>query len=179
MLNDLHTDPTQLTGLLAFALSAFACWHAAKLRGSTWRALAVAQLACFAEVLVGLRLRVHDLADFLLQGNGWYGARQSAQIPLLVISVLLSIAWAVVVVIRWRRNVDVCIAVLATSAVVALFVIELISLHGVDAIMYVTIGPVLLIGVAWAAGALVVAASALHAAKAGSSPARQRQPTPR
>jgi hypothetical protein len=165
-MTDLHTNPTQLTGLLAFALATLACAAAAR-RGpgaARWRRLAWLQAACWAEVLFGVRHRAHDMVDALLQARGWYAARGPLQVVLLV--AVLVLAAATLAALARLRHLDARLwtAACATAMALWLFVTEAVSLHGVDAVMYLTLGPVLLIGCAWAACAAVVVGAAMRAA---------------
>jgi hypothetical protein len=164
MLNLLGTNPTQVLGLLAFAISAFSCWRTGKTQGSPWNGIAIAQCGCFAEVLIGLRLRLHDIVDWLLQAEGWYAARQALQLPLLATAMVLALGGFLLMTMRWlRRDPIVWAAMLATSAVLGLFVVESISLHRVDALMYAPVGPLLGIAIPWTLGAAIVTAAAWRA----------------
>jgi hypothetical protein len=178
-MTDLDTNPTQLTGLLAFALATAACVIAARRGGAQrarWWRMAALQALCFLEVLLGFRHRAHDLVDALLQARGWYAARGPLQVALLAAALCLA-ALTFVALIRLRRvDTSVWTAAAATAAALWLFAIEMVSLHAVDAVMYIRLGPLLLIGACWAACAAVVAWAALRspALSRGSAPARRR-----
>jgi hypothetical protein len=177
MIEALHTNPTQLIGLLAFACAAIACARTALARRERpWWWLCAACSGFVLEVAVGLRHRTHDLVDALLQAEGSYASRGPVQIGLLAVALVLSagtLAW----LIRARgADANVKAATVGCAAALWLFLIEAISLHGVDAVMYAHIGPVMLIGWAWAATALLVLWAALRAAtiRRESAPARRR-----
>lgn len=176
MIEALPTNPTQLTGLLVFAGAAMACARAALARGERrWWLLAAAASACVLEVAVGLRHRAHDLVDALLQAAGLYDARSQAQVALLVIAAVL-IVGTLAACLRWRRaDLPSRVAATACLASLWLFAIEAISLHALDALMYVPIGPILLIGWVWTALALVIAAAAVRA----TTVKRESVPAPR
>ena len=160
----MQTNPTQLTGLMAFTLAALACAPAAWRRRGPWRGLLLAQLACTAEIAIGLRLRLHDAVDLLLRGHGWYASRDALQEPLLG-GLLLIVAIGVAALWRSaRRDADLARAWLGTGLASMLFVTEAISLHRIDGLMYARVGSVMLIGLGWSAAAALVAGSALHAA---------------
>ena len=177
-MTDLDTNPTQLTGLLAFALATVACIAAARNgRAAThWRRIAIFQAACFVEVLFGLRHRAHDVVDTLLQAKGWYAERGPVQAALLVAVLALAAATFWVLARLRRLDAGVWVASAATAAALWLFVIESVSLHGVDAVMYLHLGPVLLIAACWAATAAAVIWAAAGAAgfRRESAPARRR-----
>lgn len=172
-MTDLDTNPTQLTGLLAFALATAACVIAARrgVHAARWWRMAALQALCFLEVLFGFRHRAHDVVDALLQARGWYAARGPLQVGLLVVALGLA-ALTFVALIRLRRvDTSVWIAAAATAAALWLFAIEMVSLHQVDAVMYIQLGPLLLIGACWAVCAAVVVWASL---RRGSAPARRR-----
>jgi hypothetical protein len=165
MIAALDTNPTQLTGLVAFALAAIGCAHAARRRPWPWRGLMAAQLACFGEIVIGLRLRVHDVVDAVLQAQGLYASRVALQFGLVAVALALAIA-CILAALRWRgADADAARALAATAGAVSLFVVESISLHGIDAIMYASVGPVLMIALLWATAAMIVTASALRSAR--------------
>ena len=171
---NLVANPTQWLGLAVYALGTAACAIAARRRPSPWRGLAWAQAGAFAEVLVGLRLRVHDWADSLLQSEGWYATRQSLQWPLLIGVGLVAVAWSVVVILRWwRRDRLAGFAILATSAAFGLFALEVVSLHQLDALLYATSGPFMWVASGWAASAGATALAALLARFAADAPRRR------
>ena len=156
-------NATQLAGVTVFGLAALACLRAAARRGP-WIWLALLHLVFAAEVIVGLRHRLHDAADALLQGRGWYGARAGLQEGLIACVLAAGLIGCVLIVRTWRRDAPVAGAWLGSGCTAALFLIEGISLHRTDVLMYTPLGPVLAIGWAWGVTALVVAASASRAA---------------
>lgn len=176
MIDPLPINPTQLTGLLVFGCAALACAFAGQVCGERrWWRLAAVSSACMLEVALGLRHRAHDLVDAVLQAGGWYASRSHTQVLLLAIVALLAagtLAWLLSL-----RGMAAAIRVGAAASIAALwlFTIEAISLHAVDALMYAHIGPVLAIGWAWAALALIITAAALVAAKIS----RESVPAPR
>jgi len=177
-MTELHTNPTQLTGLFAFGLAVLACVFALRRGAGTrpWRRVTAWQAVCLVEVLVGFRHQAHDVVDALLQANGWYADRGPLQVALLV--VVLVLAALTFVALRRLRGADaeLRVAAIATAAALWLFVAEAVSLHAIDAVMYIHVGPVLLIGWCWAACAAVVVGAAMRAAtlKRGNVPAPRR-----
>ena len=176
MIDALPIDPTQLTGLLVFGCAALACAFAGRVCSERrWWQLAGVSSVCMLEVAFGLRHRAHDLADALLQAGGWYDARSPAQVLLLAIVALLAAGTLGWLLSLRGTTAEIRVGAAASMAALWLFGIEAISLHAVDALMYTHIGPVLAIGWAWAALALVIAAAALVAAKVS----RESVPAPR
>ena len=174
MMEALGTNPTQLTGLLVFALAAIACARTAWIqRTRLWWTLTAACSCLVLEVAIGLRHRAHDLVDALLLADGLYASRGPVQLVLVGAALVLSVgtlAWLT----RLRfADVNAKVATVGCAVALWLFLIETISLHGVDAVMYAHIGPVFVIGWAWAATALLVTGAALRV-KRGNAPARRR-----
>lgn len=159
------TNPTQVTGLVAFAVAAVACMRAAHWRARPWWGLMAAQWGCFAEILFTMRFRIHDAVDATLQARHLYAQRTLWQIALLMLAVALAAAclWAAW---RWRRrDPEAAWAFVGTIVAVTLFVTESVSLHAVDTVMYTPMGPIVAIAAGWAAAAAIVTVSALRAAR--------------
>ena len=154
-------NPTQLVGLLAFGGAAIACARAARVRRPRlWVGLAALLAGLALEVMLGLRHAVHDLVDSTLQLEGRYDARGPLQWALIATALSLAALslWGVARLQRHDRHAMLACA--ASAALLWLFVIETISLHSVDAIVYAPAGPVKLIAWLWAAAAAVVAVAA-------------------
>ena len=143
-------NATQLAGLLAFGVAALACVRAAKaLQQRLWWKLAGASAGFALEAVLGLRHRLRAAIDIWLQGEGWYDSRTPVQVGLLVLCALL-LAWALWGLAGLRHaGVHARVAATACAVALCLFVIEAISLHGVDSLMYANIGPVRVVGCAW------------------------------
>lgn len=154
-------NPTQWLGQASFAVAAVACASAARWQPRPWRGLAVAQALCFIELMVELRLRSHDGVDSWLRGRGWYATRGSLQLLLLAVVAVVVLVVTAALVVRWRRRDPAgALAIAATAAVVAAFLVETVSLHRVDAAMYAQFGRVMAVGWFWCAGACVATAAA-------------------
>jgi hypothetical protein len=176
MIDALPINPTQLTGLLVFGIAAIACARAGHVcKERRWWRLAGVSSVCMLEVALGLRHRAHDLVDAALQAGGWYDSRSQAQVLLLAAVALLAAVTLVWLLSLRGTATEIRVGAAASIAALWLFGIEAISLHAVDALMYTLIGPVLAIGWAWAALALVITAAALVAAKVS----RENVPAPR
>jgi hypothetical protein len=162
-------NATQLAGLLAFGAASLACARAARARQQRlWWKLAAISTGFALEAVLGLRHRLRGAVDIWLQGEGLYDSRTPAQIGLLVLCALL-LAWAVWGLAGLRRaGPHARVAATACAVTLCLFVIEAISLHGVDALMYANIGPVRAVGWIWVVLAGTTAWAAWHApAQAG------------
>jgi len=175
----LTINPTQWLGLCAFALAAAACVRAATRCGRPWTGLAWWQAACAAEVVIDLRQRVHGGMDAWLAAHGAYATRLPLQVGLLSLALagMAGGVWWAAAGMR-RDGPAASLARTASLAAVMLFVVESISLHAIDALMFAPLGPVLAIGWMWAAAAALVIAAALTAspARRPSSPPSGRAP---
>jgi hypothetical protein len=166
MINRLGTNPTQFLGMIAFAAAAAACLVAAYRPTArdrrAWMFLALINGVFLIEVFFGFRHRIHDMANSILTAQGTYGDRASLQRILILVVALLAFALACCVV--WPRftNVGSKLAASTGIAILALFAIETVSLHSLDAVLYRPIGPALLVGWIWIiACTLTVSASFL------------------
>jgi hypothetical protein len=139
-------NPTQLTGLIMTALVVICCLAARK--GSPWRWLAALHALFFAEILFGWRHRLHNIVNLQLMQEGIYSQRAILQIALLALASIIALALLIGI---WRaKRLAARIGLLASSGMALLFLVEAISLHSVDAILYRRIGPAMLIAFLWA-----------------------------
>jgi hypothetical protein len=151
-----QTNPTQLAGLLAFAASTSACvWAARDKRSRGWAALAAVHAVLWFDVLLNTRHRVHDLVNAVLEALGLYESRVWLQAALLL-------ALATAALLAWRARRRARAAVGATLVLIALLLVEAISWHESDRVLYMHLGPLLLVAYAWLACAAVVVWSALR-----------------
>jgi hypothetical protein len=153
-----ETNPTQVAGLLAFAASTLACLWAVRRRGAArraWLALAAVHALLWLDILFNTRHRLHDGVNRALHAIGWYEQRLWLQAALLV--ALLAVA-----VMAWRARRRAGAALAATAVLLALVLVEAVSWHESDRVLYATLGPLLLIAYAWIACAAVVVFTALR-----------------
>jgi hypothetical protein len=160
MLDRLGTNPTQFVGTMAFAGATVACLIAARhpgvRDGRAWMVLALINCLFLMEIFFGFRHRIHNLANSILMAEGKYGDRGSLQEILILSLAAIACVLATLVLFRFRfATGDVRMAASISVAVLALFAIEAISLHALDAVFYRPIGSVLLIGWIWAGACAV------------------------
>ncbi len=150
------TNATQVAGLLAYAAAALACgWAWRRTRRGTWAALAAVHALLWLDILLDTRHRLHDGVSAVLSALGLYGSR-------VVLQAALLLGVAVLALLAWRRRRRVGAAVAATLLLLALVLIEAISWHESDRVLYTHFGPLLLVAYAWIAGAVVVVWAALR-----------------
>jgi hypothetical protein len=153
---------TQLVGATAFLVAALACLRTGLRCGhGLWYAIAALLLALALEVVCGVRYRAHDLANSLLALEETYGARQSIQ-HLLLITVLVVTAAVLLIVLKLRSiAVAARLAIIVAVALVGLFMVETVSLHDIDAVLYASKGLIARIAWIWVAGACLIATCAV------------------
>jgi hypothetical protein len=165
MLERFNTNPTQLTGLLAFAAATIACLIAAQRSGSRdvpiWRLLAVVNCLLLIEIFSGFRFLIHDFADAVLIASGRYAQRKGTQEGIIVVLAIIALIFMALFLFgRHAASRAVRAAASITIALLTLFAIETVSLHALDAVFYQPIGPVLMIGWLWATAAVGICLAA-------------------
>ncbi len=158
----LFDNPTQAFGIVFFSFAALGCAFA--MRIAFWRWLAVLYLLFAVEIGLGGRHLFHLKVNDVMQSVGIYADR--AIVQWILIAVLISVL--LLFLSRYRASLGMIsygalwrsIAGVATGLLLLLFVIELISVHEIDAFIYQTLFGVMLIGWMWAALAIVVASAA-------------------
>jgi len=165
MLDRFGTNPTQLLGILSFSFSTLACLFAA-LRSPDariWKVLAFVNALFLVEIIAGFRFRVLNWVRTLLQDRGEYQQLHGKYQAVAILALAGAIAMFLVLRLlpRIARPATRACASL-TIVLLALFGIETISLHEVDAIFYLRIGPVLLVGWLWAVASAGIGLAALN-----------------
>jgi hypothetical protein len=167
-----NTYPSDLVGLLAFSAALIACLIAAQrseTRGArTWNVLALINFLFDIEIYFGSRYRITELAKTLLKTEDLYAELHGSVQEVIIIAVA-AIAFIIVTLFLFWRPIAGSAARVATSitiAVLALFVIETISLHELDAIFYRPIGPLLMLGWVWGIAATGICLAALKQSRA-------------
>ena len=165
-------DANAVAGLSAFAAAAAACLRVSLRRGRSaalWETLAALHAAWALEIVLNLRYRFRAAILPLLQDRGLYGSRTAWQGAAIVVALLIGAALAAWAWRRHRGDGAALGAIAGTALALMLLVVETISLHRVDAVMYAEVGPLVLLAWAWIGAAAIVIASALR-----SSPDRSR-----
>jgi H+/Cl- antiporter ClcA len=166
MLDRFGTNPTQLLGILSFSLTTLACSLAA-LRSPDariWKVLTFVNALFIVEIIVGFRFRILDWARALLQDRGEYRQLHGKDQGMAIVALVAAAAIAMLLFLLLRRVARPAARVGASLTIVllALFAIETISLHEIDAIFYLRIGPVLLVGWLWGVASAGICLAALN-----------------
>lgn len=161
----MQINSTELAGLLAFVPAAFASalatGRAAMRERRGWTALACIYALLTVEILASTRHHVDRLIVGWLRAAHVYPERRPAQAAVIILLVVLGML-AARYVMRGASG-RLRLATGATIAVVVLFIVESVSLHAVDAVLYRAAGPVMLIGWLWLLCGWTAAAAATGA----------------
>ena len=154
-------NPTQLTGTIAFLVAALMCAS----RGRGWWFPTVTFALGVIELQLNARFRIHDAVEGAIIGAAApFADKHHVQYVLIAIAAVIGIATV-------RRAGRMTMSDAAASALIGLTVIETISLHAIDHVLYTRIGPVMLIGWFWAA---LSAVAAVGARRSGARTGRRR-----
>lgn len=158
----------QAAGVVAFTGVFFTC--ALAIRVSFWRWIAVIYLLFASEIVLGMRHILRSPIVDLMQAGGIYQERGTIQLALLA-SLLFVTAFGVGRYWRGRKrekaplNIRYCLALVATSLLFLLFLIELVSLHSMDALLYRSFGYLMAIAWLWIGLSTMVVIAALPDAR--------------
>ncbi len=165
-------DATQLAGVLAFAAAAACCaWRGVRAASHgdrvVWRSMAVVHAILAIEVIVGVRYEARLAVDAWLEARRLYSGREALQWALVVAAVAALAAGTAMLLRVSRTAAALRLALLGSAAAVAVFCVESVSMHRVDAVLYAAAGPIRSIGWLWVCAAVLVCVAAW---RAGSSP---------
>ena len=150
-------NATQWAGTVAFGGAALICFW---VRRQPWWAIGTVNFGLAFECVIGVRHHIHNVAIGLM--GPLYADRVGVQIALIVMT--LGILLSAARLLQYHAHLFASRPVTAaTGLALALFSIETISLHAVDAILYRPVAGLLVIGWIWITLGLVVATEALRA----------------
>jgi hypothetical protein len=150
----MQINPTQFLGLISFGLAAllnFTAWRWATLPRRLWGALGVTYTLMVVELWASSRFQWSFYLLKLLPPLMRYEDRRGPQTAAVygVFAVALLGAVGVAVAVRYLSYTKV-MSLAAVLCAIILFVLEAISLHAMDQVLYRQVGTVLLIGWLWA-----------------------------
>lgn len=149
-------DPTQVAGITAFSGAALTCFC---VRRRAWFVVGAINAALALECVLNMRHRKHDLVLEIM--GPYYDQRAVLQIGLIILALAIAAGFTTLLLRRKGWGVPP-IVIAATGFALALFSVETISLHDVDAFFYQTIAGLLLIGWIWVVLGLTIAIQALR-----------------
>jgi hypothetical protein len=165
MLDRFGTNPTQLLGILSFSLTTVACLHAARRApdARVWKVLTFVNALFLIEVIVGFRFRVLDWARTLLRERSEYQQLHGKDQAVAIIALAAAAVTMLLFLLLFRIATPATrVGTSLTIVLLALFAIETVSLHEIDAVFYLRMGPVLLVGWIWAAVSAGICLAALN-----------------
>lgn len=147
-------NATQLVGIIAFGGAALLCFRV------RWGLIGTINALLTLECVFGLRHRIHDVAVQMM--GPLYAERTGVQITIISIALAL-LGGSAMLLLRRRHQLASPAVTAATLLAIALFSIEIVSLHAVDAVLYRHVGGVMVIGWLWLSLGLVTATCVLYA----------------
>ena len=153
---------TQMIGFVSFLSAALssAWWGGVQNRSDSkraWCTCAGLLLLMALEIWLGARHELHHQISTWLQAQGSYDQRWGVQVYLIAVLISLLLLALLYFINRARGAPLEKAACVGVLALLTLFMIETVSLHGVDALLYRPVGAILVIGYLWAFGAASVA----------------------
>jgi hypothetical protein len=149
---------TRVVGLAAYASAVAACawrWWRERQRyrkgGGVFGVLAAVQLSLLLDIAFNLRWKLHEFFMQEAMNHGVYGLRRSPQLLALWMLIGAAALCCALILSRFRRRPGVAIAVAGTLLSLALRCAEVLSYHGLDAILYAQAGKVMLVSILWMA----------------------------
>lgn len=158
-------DLVRNTHALGICALLFAALATAIRRERAWWGPTILLAGMAAVIATDASWIVHDRVRAMLIADNIYGSHYAIQIAITGAAALL-LAAGVATVIRARRGPQRW-TWLGTVALLALFAVQAISVHGVDAVLGRALGPVMVIGWLWAIGAAIVVLAAIMPRREG------------
>ena len=161
----MQINSTEAAGFIAFVPAAIAAFIAAiadrrpTVRNG-WALIGAIYVMLSAEILASTRHRLGIALREWLRATHLFPERRPVQaaLILLIVAIVLLAAFALVGRAPARA---LAVATGATVAALGIFIVETVSLHAVDGVVYAPLGPILLIGWLWLVCGSVTIAAAL------------------
>jgi hypothetical protein len=169
----LSIDATQFTGIACFsAVAVLAAW-ASTIVGSRklWLSLTVFYATLVLEVTFSNRHGLTNLMRVFLKQRDFFSVKVSVQMGLLfgLVLTLVCVVLALFVALR-RYGIPERVACIVSVVLSCIFIVEVISLHATDAILYRSIYGVLAIGYLWGVCASLTGLAAIARVRQRSLP---------
>lgn len=152
---------TRVVGLAAYACAVAGCawrwrdgrrWEGQRRAGSAgaFGVLAVVQMVLLLDIAFNLRWKLHEFFMQEAMSHGLYAMRRPPQRFALWILAGVATLGCALIVSRFYHRRGVALAVTGTLLSVTLRCAEVLSYHGLDAVLYHTVGRVMLVSAFWA-----------------------------
>lgn len=161
-------NSTQLLGIFGFGIAGLLSLG---VRRTPWIAIGLISLFFCLECVMSWRHQFH-VAMKVAMGS-YYAERLPLQIALIAGGAILAIIIATIL-LRTIRDRPTRVAMTGTLMATALFALETISLHEIDAILYSRIGPVLLIAWIWVGLSGAIGSAAIVSIRRGRMDQKKR-----
>ena len=165
--------PVKTSGLAAYLIASVVC-AATAVRASQKRlrrfaaALCIIDLGLLLDIAFNWRWKLYDSLKEDAMSHHWYYERSGPQIAaLLFLSIVLLVA-AVFLSHKFASVRGAPLAVCGSILSIACWLTEIVSLHATDAVLYRSVGPLMVISFVWLLACLMTAVGVLMAA--GGSP---------
>ena len=146
---------TRVMGVSAYTVALVACiwrwWRSgqSQRRDEVFGVLAAVQLALLLDMIFNLRWKLHEFFMDEAMAHGVYGLRRQPQLLALVLLVGAAAMGCGWMVLRLRHRPGAAIAVVGTLLSVGLRCAEVLSYHDLDAVLYFTIGKMMMVSILW------------------------------
>jgi hypothetical protein len=146
---------TRVMGVCAYTAALAACiwrwWRSGQSRrgDAVFGVLAVVQLALLLDMIFNLRWKLHEFFMDEAMAHGVYGLRRQPQLVAMVLLTGATVICCGWLVSRLQRRPGAAIAVVGTLLSVGLRCAEVLSYHNLDAVLYFTIGKMMMVSILW------------------------------
>lgn len=146
---------TRIAGVIAYAAGLAFCtgrWRQLRRDGQGRRlfgSLALVQLVLLLDIVFNWRWKLHAMVDWAAAGLGVYELRRGPQLLALCGLAALAVLLALLIVVRFRGRMGAALALGGTLLSVVLRGVEVVSYHNADAVLYASVGGVMIVGLAW------------------------------
>lgn len=165
----MQINSTEAAGFIAFIPAAIAALIAAIIprRSSVrkaWALIGTVYVLLSVEILASTRHHLGIALREWLRATHLFPDRRPVQAVLILIVVTI-VLLATFALARRAPTRTLAAATCVTAAALGVFIVETVSLHAVDAVVYSRVGPILLIGWLWLACGWLTTAAAVWSAR--------------
>jgi hypothetical protein len=164
-------DLTRLCGIAAYGSAALACaaaWAGARRAGTSLRlalVLALIDVVLLLDMVFNWRWMLHQIFVDTATRENVYGQRRGPQQAALILLLVVFLAVCALPLRRLRGRGGAILAAWGAIFAAGLWLVEIISLHQVDHILYHTVGPIFSVAFLWIAAGLITSIGILIEAR--------------
>ena len=165
-------NPVKAGGMAAYFVALVSCgaasvWAVSQRISRLAAFLAILHAALFLDIAFDWRWSLYGWLKGGAIEHHWYDQRHWPQVAMLGILVVLLFSGIIFAWRRFRASAGVALAFSGALLSIACWATEIISLHGMDAILYYRVGPLMVISFVWMSACLITTFGILRAAKYG------------